>query len=97
MVRADCWPPNTVAVAENTETMAGDIARPVQITNGKRTKITNRYVSRCSTLYDEASASLAGVRRKCLAITIESACRERPVRAGSKFRRKCPLSNPYIM
>ena len=71
--------------------MAGDIARPVQMTNGNRTKITRRYVSRCSTLYDQASSSLAGRKRKCWAITFESALHERSARAGSKFRRKCPV------
>ena len=44
-MRADCWPPKIVTAAGNAEAKAGDIARPVQITNGKRTKITNRYVS----------------------------------------------------
>ncbi len=42
MVRADCWPPNTVTVAGNADAKAGDIARPVQIIKGNRTKITNR-------------------------------------------------------
>ena len=42
MVRADCWPPKTVTAAGNADAMAGDIARPVQITSGNRTKITSR-------------------------------------------------------
>ena len=41
-VRADCWPPSEVTVSGNAETKAGDIAKPVQITKGNRTKITNR-------------------------------------------------------
>ena len=41
-MRADCRPPNRVTVAGNAESKAGDIAKPVQITNGNRTKITNR-------------------------------------------------------
>ena len=36
--------------AKKGEATAGDIASPVQITSGNRTKITTRYVTRCSTL-----------------------------------------------
>src|SRR5665213_877633 len=46
IVRADCWPPNAVTTGGKADAIAGDIARPVQITRGNRTKITNMYVSR---------------------------------------------------
>src|SRR5262249_24101291 len=46
IVRADCWPPSTMTAPGNADAMAGDIARPVQITKGNRTKITDKYVSR---------------------------------------------------
>src|SRR6185503_8514544 len=39
-VRADCRPPSSVTVDGSAETNAGDIARPVQMTSGKSTKIT---------------------------------------------------------
>jgi hypothetical protein len=42
-VRADCRPPKTLTVAGNAELKAGDIASPVQMTSGKRRKITTRY------------------------------------------------------
>ena len=34
------------------ESKAGERARPVQMTRGKRTKITPRYAVRCMTLYE---------------------------------------------
>jgi hypothetical protein len=41
-VRADCRPPSAVTAVGKTEAKAGDIASPVQIIRGKRTKITVR-------------------------------------------------------
>src|SRR5208282_2251111 len=41
-VRADCCPPSELTVNGNAETKAGDMAKPVQTTKGKRTKITKR-------------------------------------------------------
>jgi hypothetical protein len=46
-----------LTVAGNSQTNAGDIAKPVQMTSGKRTKITTRWASRWSRLYDHAFAS----------------------------------------
>ena len=40
IVRADCCPPNAVTRKGKTEVTAGDIASPVQIISGNRTKTT---------------------------------------------------------
>jgi len=40
------------------DAMAGDMASPVQITNGNRTKITNKYVSRLKHVIRQAPAHL---------------------------------------
>src|SRR3954447_18647281 len=96
MVRADCWPPNRFTVQGNAETNAGDIARPVQIINGNRTRITNKYVSRWSKLYDQASVSLGRSKRRCLASVLENSYRVKPALPGSRFLRKCPLASPKI-
>src|SRR5207253_4144979 len=56
-VRADCWPPKTLTAAGIAETKEGDMARPVQIISGNRTKIMSRYAMRCNTLYDQASSA----------------------------------------
>ena len=40
IVRADCWPPSAVTRTGKTDVMAGDIANPVQIINGKSTNTT---------------------------------------------------------
>jgi len=45
-VRADCCPFRMVTIVGNTEVIAGDIAKPVQIMIGDRTKTTVKYVSR---------------------------------------------------
>jgi hypothetical protein len=39
-------PPRMVTAGGNADAMAGDMARPVQMTIGNTTKMTNRYVSR---------------------------------------------------
>src|SRR5262245_58729553 len=41
-VRADCRPPRIVTVDGSADTNAGDIARPVQMTNGNSARITAR-------------------------------------------------------
>src|ERR1700751_2823354 len=92
MVRADWWPPRTVAGARDSK--ADDIARPVQMINGKHRKMTTRYVRRCNTLYDQASFALGRSKRRCWAMEIPSRLGDRSERAGSKFRRKCPPKNP---
>jgi hypothetical protein len=62
-------PSQHIGGRRNRELKAGDIASPVQITSGKRTKITIRYAVLWSTLYEKASALSGRPRCMCFAIT----------------------------
>src|SRR5271170_1874984 len=90
-VRADCRPPSAVTAAGTAESKAGDIARPVQITSGNRTKITVRYTVRCITLYEWASFSSDGSRRRYFAMTFQKAGQFLSGGAGNRFFRKWPV------
>ncbi len=95
-VRADCLPPKAITVHGNAPLNAGDIASPVQISSGNNTKITIRYVARCTTLYDRASAASGGPRRNVFAITPRNALQVLCSGPGTSSLRKCPLRNPAI-
>ncbi len=97
-VRADCWPPKTLTAAGIAETKEGDMARPVQIISGNRTKIMSRYAMRCNTLYDQASSAPGRAKRKCCAMEIamlrngDREARDGDVReSGQQILPKMPL------
>src|ERR1700733_570276 len=90
-VRADCRPPSALTAAGIAESKAGDIARPVQITSGNRKKITVRYAVRCITLYEWASVSSGGPRRRYFAKTFQKARQFLSGGAGNRFFRKWPV------
>src|SRR5690242_10840030 len=96
-VLADCWPPSTPTAFGNAETNPGDIARPVHTISGVKTKITSKYVSRCSTLYDHASSAPGRLNRRCSRKEAASRFGEISVKDRSRFRRKCPPKNPTII
>src|SRR5579864_3119036 len=96
MVRADCRPPSTLTTAGTAELKPGDNASPVRITSGNRTKITIKYVARCTTLYEEASAWSGRLSRICFASTRENACHVLSDAAGNKLLRKWPVHKPQI-
>src|ERR1700740_3588704 len=81
----------------NRELKAGDIASPVQITSGKRTKITIRYAVLWSTLYEKASALSGRPRCMCFAITPRYAPHVLSAGAGNRLLRKWPLHNPQMV
>src|SRR5271170_5421482 len=87
-VRADCRPPNALTAAGTAESNAGDIARPVQITSGNRTKITVRYAVRCITLYEWASVSFDCSRRRYFVMTFQKARQFLSGGAGNRCFRK---------
>src|SRR5579863_7232340 len=95
-VRADCRPPKTFTPAGNTELKPGDNASPVQITKGKKTKITARYVIRCTALYENASARSGRLKRMCLAITVRNDCQVLSPGAGNRLLRKWPVDKPQM-
>src|SRR5262245_48100619 len=95
-VRADCRPPRSVTVDGTADTNAGDIASPVQMTSGNRTKITRMYVSRCTRLYDHASAATGRANRRCRTTARETARIEPSLAASSRFLRKWPLAAPQV-
>src|SRR6267143_4869585 len=78
------------------EAKARDIAKPLQMTKGNRTKITNRYVRRWTPLKEEASVALGRSKRNGFAKEVKSARHERSALLGTKSFRKCRVSRPEI-
>ena len=91
-VRADCRPPNKVTAAGTAETKAGDIASPVQITRGKRTKITHEIGCPLNQVVGTSVRFIRRVAAKILSHHVPIARQLLSPGAGNRSFRKWPLN-----
>ena len=69
IVRADCLPPKAMTVAGNAESIAGDMARPVQITKRKKNEYNEQIGQALQQVIRPGFFSLGRRKRKCRAMT----------------------------